>query len=130
MTSLAEALGMTLPGCANIPAPDSRRLAIAEMSGRPHVEMIEADLHAFAHHDARRLSRTRSRSLMALGGSTNAVVHLIAIAGRLGIPVDAGRFRPYFAPDAVHRERQAVGRVPDGGFVPRRRRAGGDERDR
>src|SRR5437764_7268167 len=44
MTSLAEALGMTLPGRANIPAPDSRRLAIAEMSGRRIVEMIEPGL--------------------------------------------------------------------------------------
>ncbi len=44
MTSLAEALGMTLPGCANIPAPDSRRLAIAELSGRAVVEMIEPGL--------------------------------------------------------------------------------------
>ena len=44
MTSLAEALGMTLPGSANIPAPDSRRLAIAEMSGRRIVEMVREDL--------------------------------------------------------------------------------------
>src|SRR6204780_4601601 len=44
MTSLAEALGMTLPGCANIPAPDSRRLASAELSGRMAVEMIREDL--------------------------------------------------------------------------------------
>jgi dihydroxy-acid dehydratase len=84
MTSLAEALGMTLPGCANIPAPDSRRLAIAELSGRAAVEMIEPD---------RKPSRIMTReafenaitALMALGGSTNAVVHLIAMAGRLGI---------------------------------------------
>ena len=44
MTSLAEALGMTLPGSASIPAPDSRRLANAELSGRAAVELIEADL--------------------------------------------------------------------------------------
>ena len=41
MTSLAEVLGMTLPGCANIPAPDSRRMAIAELSGRRIVEMVK-----------------------------------------------------------------------------------------
>ncbi|MCW5978002.1 MAG: dihydroxy-acid dehydratase [Bryobacteraceae bacterium] len=84
MTSIAEALGMTLPGCASIPAPDSRRLAIAERSGRRIVEMVSEDL---------RPSRIMSREAfenaivvdMALGGSTNAVVHLIAIAGRLGI---------------------------------------------
>src|SRR5579864_1807903 len=84
MTSLAEALGMTLPGCANIPAPDSRRLAIAEMSGRRIVEMIEPGLTP-----SRIMTRAAFENaitvLMALGGSTNAVVHLIAIAGRVGI---------------------------------------------
>ena len=84
MTSLAEALGMTLPGCANIPAPDARRLAIAELSGRRIVEMIEPELKP-----SRILTRQAFENaitvLMALGGSTNAVVHLIAIAGRLGI---------------------------------------------
>ena len=88
MTSLAEALGMTLTGCANIPAPDSRRLAIAELSGRRMVELVREDL---------RPSRIMTRQAfenaitvdMAIGGSTNAVVHLLAIAGRLGIPLDA-----------------------------------------
>jgi dihydroxy-acid dehydratase len=84
MTSLAEALGMTLPGCANIPAPDSRRMAIAELSGRAVVEMIEPGFKP-----SRILTRAAFENaitvLMALGGSTNAVIHLIAIAGRLGI---------------------------------------------
>jgi L-arabonate dehydrase len=84
MTSLAEALGMTLPGCANIPAPDSRRLAIAELSGRAVVDMIEPGLTP-----SRIMTRAAFQNaitvLMALGGSTNAVIHLIAIAGRLGI---------------------------------------------
>ena len=48
MTSLAEAMGMTLPGCAAIPAPDSRRLAIAELSGRRMVEMVARRPEAFA----------------------------------------------------------------------------------
>jgi dihydroxy-acid dehydratase len=84
MTSLAEVLGMTLPGCANIPAPDSRRMAIAELSGRCVVEMIEPRLTP-----SRILTREAFENaitmLMAMGGSTNAVIHLIAIAGRLGI---------------------------------------------
>jgi L-arabonate dehydrase len=84
MTSLAEALGMTLPGSANIPAPDSRRMAIAELSGRAVVGMIEQELKP-----SRILTRAAFENaitvLMALGGSTNAVIHLIAIAGRLGI---------------------------------------------
>jgi dihydroxy-acid dehydratase len=84
MTSLAEVLGMTLPGSANIPAPDSRRMAIAELSGRAAVAMIEQELKP-----SRILTRAAFENaitvLMALGGSTNAVIHLIAIAGRLGI---------------------------------------------
>src|SRR5260370_6314972 len=88
MTSLAEAMGMTLPGCAAIPAPDSRRLAIAESSGRRIVEMV-----AQTGSDDFKPSRIITRQSlvnavtvqMALGGSTNAVVHLLAIAGRLWV---------------------------------------------
>ncbi|HTQ53730.1 MAG TPA: IlvD/Edd family dehydratase [Bryobacteraceae bacterium] len=102
MTNLAEALGMTLPGCASVPAPDSRRLAMAEMSGRRIVEIVREDL---------RPSRIMTRAAfhnaitvdMALGGSTNAVIHLVAIARRLGIhlPLDdfdrISRRTPYIA---------------------------------
>src|SRR6202035_3604861 len=91
MTSLAEALGMTLPGSANIPAPDSRRMAIAELSGRAVVGMIEPGLKP-----SRILTRAAFENaitvLMALGGSTNAVIHLIAIAGRLGIQLTLDDF--------------------------------------
>jgi dihydroxy-acid dehydratase len=91
MTSLAEALGMTLPGCANIPAPDSRRLAIAELSGRAVVDMIEPGLTP-----SRIMTRAAFENaitvLMAMGGSTNAVIHLIAIAGRLGIHLTLDAF--------------------------------------
>jgi dihydroxy-acid dehydratase len=91
MTSLAEALGMTLPGCAGIPAPDSRRLAIAESSGRRIVEMVGDDLRP-----SRILTRQAFENAitvdMAIGGSTNAVVHLVAIAGRLGIPLELDTF--------------------------------------
>src|ERR1700730_14979430 len=84
MTSLAEALGMTLPGSASIPAPDSRRMAMAELSGRVAVELIES-----GRTPSRILTREAFENaitvLMALGGSTNAVVHLIAMAGRLNI---------------------------------------------
>jgi L-arabonate dehydrase len=91
MTSLAEALGMTLPGCANIPAPDSRRQAMAELSGRRIVEAVREDLRP-----SRILTRPALENAitvdMALGGSTNAVVHLIAIAGRLGIDLKLAEF--------------------------------------
>ncbi len=91
MTSLAEALGMTLPGCANIPAPDSRRLGIAELSGRAIVEMIEPRLTP-SKILTREAFENAITVLMALGGSTNAVVHLTAIAGRLGIKLTLDDF--------------------------------------
>jgi dihydroxy-acid dehydratase len=84
MTSLAEALGMTLPGSASIPAPDSRRMAMAELSGRAAVELIEKNLTP-TRVMTREAFENAITVLMALGGSTNAVVHLIAIAGRVGI---------------------------------------------
>ena len=111
MTSLAEALGMALPGCANIPAPDSRRLATAEMSGRRLVDMVWEDL---------RPSRIMTRQAfenaitvdMAIGGSTNAVVHLIAIAGRLGVPLTLDDF------DAISRRTPYIVNVkPSGEFL-------------
>ncbi len=96
MTSLAEALGMTLPGSANIPAPDSRRLAIAELSGRAAVNLIRDELIEANLTPSRIMTREAFENaitmLMALGGSTNAVIHLTAIAGRLGIRLDASDF--------------------------------------
>ncbi|HEU4370226.1 MAG TPA: IlvD/Edd family dehydratase [Methylomirabilota bacterium] len=92
MASMAEALGMTLPGNAAIPAPDSRRLALAELTGRRAVEMAGAGgprpgeiLTAEAFDNA-------IRALMAIGGSTNAVIHLLALAGRVGVPLSLTRF--------------------------------------
>jgi dihydroxy-acid dehydratase len=84
MTSLAEAMGMTLTGSANIPAPDSRRLTIAEMSGRRAVELVYEDLKPSKILTREALENAITVD-MAIGGSTNAVVHLLAIAGRLGI---------------------------------------------
>src|SRR5258708_1041517 len=91
MTSLAEALGMTLPGCAAIPAPDSRRLAIAELSGRRIVEMVGEELTP-SRIMTRQALENAITVQMALGGSTNAVIHLIAIAGRLGIELTLDDF--------------------------------------
>ncbi len=91
MACMAEALGMTLPGCADIPAADSRRLAMAEASGARMVEMVKEDLRP-----SRVLTpaafENAIRVLMALGGSTNAIIHLVAIAGRLGIPLPLEKF--------------------------------------
>jgi dihydroxy-acid dehydratase len=91
MTCIAEALGMTLPGCASIPAVDSRRYAIAEASGRRIVEMAEEVLRPSRIMTAGAFENA-IRVFAALGGSTNAVIHLSAIAGRLGIPLPLSKF--------------------------------------
>jgi L-arabonate dehydrase len=91
MACLAEALGMTLPGAACIPAPDSRRLAIAEASGRQIVAAVAADLRPSRVMTMAALENA-IRVDMTIGGSTNAVVHLLALAGRLGLPLDLDVF--------------------------------------
>jgi dihydroxy-acid dehydratase len=91
MGLLAEALGMTLPGTAGTPAPDSRLLARAHDTGRLAVGMVAAGrrpstvMTAGSFHNA-------IVALAAIGGSTNAVVHLLAVAGRLGVPLSLGDF--------------------------------------
>jgi dihydroxy-acid dehydratase len=91
MASVAEAMGMTLPGCAAIPAPDSRRLTIAELSGQRMVEMVKEDLRPSKIMTRQALENAITVN-MAIGGSTNAVVHLLAIAGRLGIDLKLDEF--------------------------------------
>jgi L-arabonate dehydrase len=91
MTSLAEALGMTLTGSANIPAPDSRRLMTAELSGRRIVDMVWEDLRP-SHVMTRKAMENAITVSMAIGGSTNAVIHLLALAGRLGIDLKLSDF--------------------------------------
>ncbi len=91
MGLLAEALGTVMPGLAGTPAPDSRLLEGAHATGRLAVELIEAD---------RRPSAVMTKAsfhnaivtLAAIGGSTNAVVHLLAIAGRLGVDLTLDDF--------------------------------------
>lgn len=92
MTSIVEALGMCLPGTASIPAVDSRRASAAEATGRRAVEMALSQgpkpsevLTAEAFDNAITL-------LMAVGGSTNAVVHLLALARRVGVDLQLDRF--------------------------------------
>jgi dihydroxy-acid dehydratase len=102
MAALTEALGMTLPGMAAIPAPLSRRLRLAEAAGRRIVEMVREDLRPSCILTPAAFENAL-RVLMALGGSTNAVVHLPAIAGRAGVPLGlddferAGRSTPMVA---------------------------------
>ena len=87
MASMAEALGVALPGNAAIPAVDARRVRQAQLTGRRIVEMVNDDL---------RLSKILTRNAFenaikvnaAIGGSTNAVIHLLAIAGRVGVRLE------------------------------------------
>ena len=86
MGSMVEALGLTLPHNAALPAVDSRRYAMAHLAGRRIVQLVSEDV---------RISRILKREAFenairvnaAIGGSTNAVIHLLAIAGRVGVPL-------------------------------------------
>jgi L-arabonate dehydrase len=91
MASMAEALGMMLPGGAAIPAVDSRRYMLAEATGRRIVDMVWEDLRP-SKIMTRQALENAIRADMAIGGSTNAVVHLLAIAGRLGIDLKLSDF--------------------------------------
>jgi L-arabonate dehydrase len=82
MNSMAEALGMSLPGCAAIPAVDSRRRVMAQVTGRRIVEMVKEDLR-ISKILKRENFLNAVRANGALGGSSNAVIHLSAIAGRV-----------------------------------------------
>ena len=84
MANMVESLGMSLPGNAAIPAVDARRSTLAQLTGRRIVEMVHEDM---------RLSQSFTRTAFenaiftnaAIGGSTNAVIHLVALAGRVGV---------------------------------------------
>ncbi len=91
MTSLGEALGVMLPGSASIPSTDSLRLASAEATGRRIVEAVNEDLRP-SKILTQAAFENAIRVLVALGGSTNAILHLIAIAARLGISLSLSLF--------------------------------------
>jgi len=91
MTSAAEALGMTLAGAASIPAADSRHAQMAENTGRRIVEMVWEDLKPSDILTAGSFDNAIT-TVLALSGSTNAAVHLIALARRAGIPLTLDRF--------------------------------------
>jgi dihydroxy-acid dehydratase len=86
MACMAEALGMQLPGAAAIPASDSRRYVTAMASGQRIVAIVAEDLRP-----SRILTRAAFENAVrvnaAIGGSTNAAIHLIAVAGRVGVPL-------------------------------------------
>jgi dihydroxy-acid dehydratase len=84
MASMAEALGMALSGNAAIPAVDSRRRVMAQLSGRRIVQMVKDDLKP-SDVMTKNAFENAIRTNGAIGGSTNAVIHLLAIAGRVGV---------------------------------------------
>ena len=84
MASMVEALGMSLPENAAIPAADTRRNRLAQLTGRRIVEMVKDDL-TMDKILTREAFENAIRTNAAIGGSTNAVIHLLAIAGRIGI---------------------------------------------
>ena len=124
MALVAEALGTVLPGLAGTPAPDSRLLEAAHETGRLAVELVAAD---------RRPSTFLTKgsfenaivALAAIGGSTNAVVHLLAIAGRAGIELSLDDFDRIGSRVPVLGRPAARGPVPDGRLPPGGRSARG-----
>ena len=91
MTSAVEALGLTLPGAASIPAPDSRHAQMASLSGKHAVELVWQDLKPLDFLTAASFDNAVT-AVLALGGSTNAIVHLVAMAKRAGIVLPLDRF--------------------------------------
>ncbi len=111
MTVSVEALGLALPGSSSIPAPDSNHARMATATGRRIVDMAWDDqrpsrlLTAASFDNAVRVA-------MALGGSTNAIIHLIAMARRAGVPLDLDRF------DALSRDTRLIANIrPSGEYL-------------
>jgi dihydroxy-acid dehydratase len=111
MTAIAETLGLTLPGASSIPAPDSRHRRMAAASGRMAVEMVWEDRVPASILSAAAFANAIAVD-MALGGSTNAIVHLVAMAGRANVPVSLDSF------DAVSRKIPVIANIrPSGAFL-------------
>ena len=111
MTSAAEALGMTLPGAASIPAADSRHAVMATRTGKRIVDMVWDDLKPSDLITADSIHNAVS-AVLAIGGSTNAVVHLIALARRAGLKLDMEAF------DRLARETPLLANIrPSGAYL-------------
>lgn len=111
MACVTEALGVQLPGSAAIPAVDARRYALAQVAGQRIVAMVEEDLR-LSKILVREAFENAIRANAAIGGSTNAVVHLLALAGRVGVPLTLDDF------DALTREVPVlVNLMPSGRFL-------------
>src|SRR5689334_21465511 len=111
MTGAAEALGMTLPGAASIPAADSRHAVMAARTGKRIVDMVWDDLKPSDLITDDSIHNAVS-AVVAIGGSTNAIVHLIALARRAGLKLDMGAF------DRIARETPQLANIrPSGAYL-------------
>ena len=111
MTSAAEALGMTLPGAASIPAADSRHAVMAVTTGKRIVDMVWDDLKPSDVISSDSIQNAVA-AVLAIGGSTNSVVHLIALARRAGLELDLDTF------DQVARETPLIANIrPSGAYL-------------
>jgi dihydroxy-acid dehydratase len=111
MTSAAEALGVTLPGAASIPAADSRHAMMAANTGRRIVDMVWEGL-TLDQILTREAFGNAITTVLALGGSTNAIIHLIAMAHRAGVPLSLDDFE-----DRAHRTPLLANIRPSGAFL-------------
>ncbi|MBC6490098.1 IlvD/Edd family dehydratase [Flavihumibacter stibioxidans] len=91
MAAMVEALGLSLPNNASIPAADARRKVLSQLSGRRIVEMVKQDL-TLSRILTRKAFENAIRVNAAIGGSTNFVIHLLAIAGRIGVDLELDDF--------------------------------------
>jgi len=96
MMSITEALGLALPGASSIPAPDSNHAKMATLCGKRAVEMVWEDLKPRDILTAESFDNAIV-TLMAMGGSTNALIHLVAMAGRAGIKLPIERYNEFSA---------------------------------
>jgi dihydroxy-acid dehydratase len=111
MTSAAEALGLTLPGAASIPAVDSRHSTMAAATGRRIVEMVWEDVKP-ADILTRAAFQNAVTTVLAIGGSTNAAIHLIAMARRAGVALTLDEF------DALARRTPLLANIrPSGAYL-------------
>jgi dihydroxy-acid dehydratase len=120
MTSVVEALGMCLPGTASIPAVSAERVRAAEESGRRAVGLAREGLAPAQILTAEAFDNAVTL-LMAIGGGTNVVLHLLALAGRVGVPLDLARF------DEISRRTPVIANVRPSGehLVEQLHHAGG-----
>ena len=111
MTSAAEALGFTLPGFSSIPAADSRHAQFASLTGQRIVEMVWQDLKPSDFLTAKSFDNAVT-TVLAMSGSTNAIVHLVAVARRAGIALTTARF------DELARKTPVLGNIrPAGSYL-------------